>query len=415
MSWPRRAPDGGTGPGYTTGVGPEEAAGVRLARRVRDLPGSGTAALFERVRALRERGEAVLDLGVGEPDIEPPPAVAAAVREVMARGAVRYTGAAGAAVLREAVARRAARAAPGLDAGNVVVTVGAKQALALACLALLEAGDEALIPHPAWPSFAAMVRLAGAVPVPVPTLPERGWRPDPAAVAAAWTARTRLLVLASPHNPTGATLAQHEVDALVEVALARGGAVLSDETYAAFFWGGEPPGSALPWVALAPGRVAVASSVSKAFGMTGWRVGWLLAAEPLVSAVARLAAHTTTCAPAAGQLAAAAALADAGRWEAAARERLRPRREALVAALEELPGVRLIPPAGALYAFPLLDPPPAGGTEALARRLLEDHRVAVVPGEAFGAPGALRISFAVPEGVLGAALPRLVSALATSP
>jgi aspartate aminotransferase len=298
------------------------------------------------------------------------------------------------------------------------VANGSKQALFNVCFTLFGPGDEVLVPTPGWTSYAEILQLARATPVPVVGDPLRGLKVGPALVAAASSPRTRGLILNSPTNPTGAVYSGDELRALLALAAERGWWVISDEIYRRISF--EAPAASTAAVAPDLARLVVINGVAKSFAMTGWRIGWSVSAEPLARAIAALQSHTTYNAAAVSQHAALAALTRTEEADAAVGEMVaafRERRDAALGEVAGASGLSYVQPEGAFYLFvdvtrfaPSSDEP---GT-AFARRLLDEHGVAVVPGAAFGMPGWVRLSLAAPmaqvlEGV------RRVVALAARP
>ena len=392
-----------------------------LSGRVRALAPSATLAALGRVRALRDQGVEVLDLTAGEPDFPPPPAAEEGARRAIAEHRGRYTPAPGIPELRAAVAERLGRDF-GLDYApeEVVVTEGAKLGICQALLCLVDPGDEVLFPAPYWTSYPEMVKLAEGVPVPVPCGADL--LPDPAAFERARTPRTKVVLLNTPNNPTGRVYPKELLAELGAWAERHGLCVVSDEIYAALCYGGAEHHSPL---AVAPGlreRSFWVGGMSKAYAMTGWRMGFLAASAPLASALARLQSQLASSPNAISQYASLAALRGADADVARMREHFAQRRDLVVAGLRELPGVTCPEPEGAFYAFPNVSAhlgrrdPETGRTVAtvddLAALLLDADRVAVVAGSAFGSPDAIRLSFANSEQVLTEALRRIGARLA---
>lgn len=360
---------------------------------------SMTSGMAARARALRAAGRDVVDLSQGQPDFPTPGFIREAAQRALQEGATRYTATEGILPLREAVARDANQRSCGagtVDAGEVVVTSGAKQALFNACFVLFGPGDEVLVPTPSWTSYYEIVELARAVPVPVYGDPTRQWKVSAEALRAAATTRTRGIVLNSPSNPTGAVYTAAEVRAIAVLAEERGWWVVSDEVYRRISYG-TPAASVLE---CAPGRerLVVIDGVSKAFAMTGWRLGWAIGPREMVKAMAALQSHTTSNAAAVSQHAALAALEGGGQAGAAVAEMvaaLGRRRETALRELLRHGPVEHVRPDGAFYLYVRVADARAGedpGT-AFALDLLDRHGVAVVPGRAFRTPEWIRISY----------------------
>jgi aspartate aminotransferase len=394
--------------------------GPRVSERGRSIPGSPTMALDSRAKAMKAAGEAVINLTAGEPDLPPPEAAVAAAAQALARYA-KYTPPEGLLSLRQAIVEATARETGASYAPDqVLVSTGAKQCLYNLIQVLTDPGDEVVVLAPYWVSYPDQVRLAGARPVVVETRPEDGWRPDPAAVRRAYTPRTRALILNAPNNPTGAVYPMPLLTQLVADAMARGITVVSDEIYASLTYGGlgrAPSAAQVPGVD--PDLLVVVNGVSKSYAMTGYRIGWAVGPRPVIQAAARLQSQVTSCPAGPSQAAAEAALRGDQSSVEAMRRRFEARRELIVDGLARV-GLPVAPPDGAFYVYvpcaPALGRPVAGAEAAtsqeLASLLLERVKVATVPGEAFGWPGYLRLSFAAGEEDLREAVRRLGEALA---
>jgi aspartate aminotransferase len=374
---------------------------VALSRRARAIEVSSTVAVAQRAAALKAAGESVLDFSVGEPDQPTPDHVKAAAVAALGQDRTRYTPAAGIADLRAAVAARYAE-----DFGvtfaphEVVITVGGKQALYLACQALLDKGDEMVIPTPHWPTFSEAVRLAGGKPVPAPLREKDGFRITAKLVGKAVTSRTKAILVNSPGNPTGAVIARDELLAIARLAGKKGIVLLYDDTYARMVFGGAEAPDLQRVRDLSGGRLVILGTASKSYCMTGWRIGWLMGPRALVDASAALVSHSTQCPTSFAQAGALAALNGPQGFVRDLTVEYERRRDALHAALVAIPGLTCARPDGAFYLFPNvtrhLSRRGIPDSISLAEAMLEDARVAVVPGEAFGGGGHVRISFARP-------------------
>jgi aspartate/methionine/tyrosine aminotransferase len=380
---------------------------ARISARVSDVAASATLAIDAKAKALRQAGEDVVGFGAGEPDFPTPASIveaaALACRDPMNH---KYSPAGGLPELKEAVAAKTAR-----DSGlaiaprQVLVTNGGKQAVEEACATLLDPGDEVLLPAPYWTTYPEAVRLAGAHVVEVPTTAAAGFRVTVEQLEAARTARTKLLIFVSPSNPTGAVYPRDEIEAIGRWALDRGVWVLTDEIYEHLVYGSAVHHS-MP--VLVPGladRCVVVNGVAKTYAMTGWRVGWMIGPGDVVEAATNLHSHTTSNVCNIAQRAAVAALTGDLSAVAAMREAFDRRRRTMTAMLNEIPGVHCVEPEGAFYAFPCFDAAlgrsygdrPVNTTMQLAEVILDEARVAIVPGEAFGAPGYARLSYALSD------------------
>jgi aspartate/methionine/tyrosine aminotransferase len=392
---------------------------ARISQRIAAVAESATLAIDAKAKALVAAGEDVIGFGAGEPDFPTPePIVAAAQAACADPRNHKYTPAGGLPELKEAVATKTAR-----DSGytvapaQVLITNGGKQAVEEAFATLLDPGDEVLLPAPYWTTYPEAIRLAGGVPVEVQTTGEAGFRVTTDQLSAAWTPRTKALLFVSPSNPTGAVYPPEEVEAIGRWALDRGVWVISDEIYEHLVYG-DARFTSMPAVVpdLADTSVVI-NGVAKTYAMTGWRVGWMIGPPDVIKAAANLQSHTTSNVCNVAQRAALAAVAGDLSAVAMMRATYDRRRRTIVALLNDIPGVRCPEPEGAFYAFPslvgLLGRPlgPAGrvanSSLELAAVILDEARVAFVPGEAFGAPGYGRFSYALADEALSEGIIRL--------
>ena len=378
---------------------------------------SGTIAVASKARALKAAGRAIIDLGAGEPDFDTPLFIRQAAVEALAAGATRYTATEGIPALREAIAadaNRLVRAGPPVTAAEVVVSNGSKQSLYNACVCCFGPGDEVLVPTPAWTSYYEMLDLARATVVPVFGLAANSLKVTAAQLEAAATPRTRGLMLCSPSNPTGAVYSSDELTAILTLASERGWWVIADEIYVRIAYDA-PADSAL---ALAPSRdnLIVINGVAKAYAMTGWRIGWCIAPVAVSKAMTAFQSHTTSNAAAVSQHAALAALGMREQADAAVAymvAEFHRRRDAVLEALRAFPSVRYVHPAGAFYLYVNVagfDGAPDAGA-AFATRVLEQHDVAVVPGNAFLTPDWIRASYATSQAVAVEGVTRIARCL----
>lgn len=375
---------------------------MRLSQRLQAVAPSGTMAVTSEIFRLRASGVRVLNFGAGEPDFETPERIGAAARRAIADGQTRYTPAAGLPELREAITAKMWRLNRlEISPQQVVATTGGKHALSLGLMALLDPGDEVLIPVPFWTSYGAMVRLAGGTPVFLPTAAEDGFKLRPDQLAAAIGPRTRAILLNSPSNPTGAVYSANELQSVADVIVgATNVSLLSDEVYELLHFDGPRPPHILTLRPELRAKSLIINSVSKSYAMTGWRVGYAVGPEAWIDAMITLQGQTTTGTSSISQVAAAEALRGGSDEQAMVAE-FRRRRAFTCGRWHDLPGVSLVDPGGAFYVFPdvrrLLEGSPKGrevGTTArLCEQLLAEERVALVPGEAFGAPGYVRMAY----------------------
>ncbi len=396
-----------------SGASATPAAGIRLSERVRRMRPSSTLALSARVKQLQAEGRDVIGFAAGEPDFDTPAPLVDAAIEALQRGRTRYEPVPGPPATRRAVAERlAARHAMACGAEDVVITVGGKSAIFFALLAVIEPGvrDEVVVPTPAWVSYRPMIELAGGRMVAVPRTAEDGFRLHPEAIAAAVGPRTCGLLLNSPSNPCGTTDDPTDLTRLAEMLAAHPDvAVLSDELYEDLVYGPTPH---LPMAAIAgmAARTITIGGMSKAFAMTGWRLGWAISSAPgVAAAIATVQGQVTSHATAFCYPAIDAAMAGAADEALATmRETFASRARLMHELLAAIDGVRCPVPTGAFYCFPDVSwsfgrRTPAGrpveDAAGFAEALLEEAEVAVMPGDEFGAGGErhVRLSFACGE------------------
>ena len=382
--------------------------------RVRPSPTGVVLALATRLKA---EGRDVISLATGEPDFDTPDAIKDAAIAAIRQGATKYTPIDGTAELKAAIARKFARD-NGLEytPEQIIVSVGAKQALFNLCLALLGPGDEAIVPAPYWVSYPDMVRLAGAEPVILEAGIEADFKIEPGQLALAMSGRTRLLILNSPSNPTGASYSRAELQALGKVLENYPDVVIaSDEIYESIHWADEPFISFAAACPALASRTVTVNGVSKAYAMTGWRIGYAGGPTELIRAMRTIQSQSTSNACSISQKAALAALDGDQAVVAEMAAAYRERHDYLVPALNDIPGVECRPGEGTFYAFPRV----TGAIQALglsddtqlAEHLLNTADLALVPGGAFGAPGYLRFSFACSMETLEEAVKRLKRAV----
>jgi len=378
--------------------------------RVKPSPTSATLALAAELRAA---GRDIINLGAGEPDFDTPPAIKDAAIEAIRAGATKYTPIEGTAELRAAVRRKFERE-NGLTyaTAQIVVSTGAKQALFNLCLAVLDPGDEVIIPAPYWVSYPDMVALAGADPVFVYAGIEQDFKVTPEQLARAISDKTRLLILNSPSNPTGASYCETELAALGEVLEAHARIlIVSDDIYEHVHWASEPFVSFASACPALFERTVTTNGVSKAYAMTGWRIGYAAGPESVIAAMKTVQSQSTSNPCSVSQAAAVAALEGDQKVVAEMTAAYRERHDYLVPALNSIPGFECRAGEGTFYAFPrvaaALD---AGGFKSdteLTEYLINEADVALVPGTAFGAPGYLRLSFACSRETLETAVSRI--------
>jgi aspartate aminotransferase len=390
-------------------------ANARLAHRIQRIRPSPTVSITARAAALREAGRDIIALSAGEPDFDTPSHIKDAAVDAIRRGETKYTAVDGTRALKEAVAEKFGRE-NGLEyaTDQIVVSNGAKQSCYNACQALLQEGDEVIVPAPYWVSYPDMARLADAEPVIVHTRPEHGFRMTPEQLHAAITPQTRLLILNSPCNPTGAVYTREDWHALGEVLRDHPRVfVITDDIYEHIYWGPEPFSTIAEACPHLYERTLTVNGVSKAYAMTGWRIGYAAGPAWLAEAMASLQSQSTTNPCAISQAAACAALTGEQSCVTEMCLAFKQRHDLVVDALGRLRGFECVAGTGAFYAFPKVEQAIglAGVDDdvAFCERVLEQTGVALVPGSAFGAPGHLRISFACGEATLQEAFGRIAA------
>jgi aspartate aminotransferase len=388
---------------------------VKLAGRMERLGTETAFSVLAKAKALEAQGHEVIHLEIGEPDFDTPSHIVEAGCRALREGHTHYTPTAGIPELRAAIAEEVARSRDiEVKPEQVVITPGGKPIMFFAVLALVEAGDEVLLPNPAFPIYESMVNFVGATPVFVPLRQENEFRFDLDEFRAGLSERTRMVILNSPANPTGGVLTPEDIASLAEVLRERPDVfVLSDEIYCRLLYAGSFASIASEPGLGPDGRTIILDGFSKTYAMTGWRLGYGVMPEPLAEEVTKLQVNSNSCTNAATQYAGLEALA--GPQESVERmlSEFRARRDLIVAGLNELPGVECIAPQGAFYAFPrIAETGHAAGT--LADLLLEEAGVACLAGTAFGryGEGHLRFSYANSRENISRALERIDEVLA---
>ena len=395
-----------------------------LAQRLEVIQPSATLAVSARAAALRAAGKTVYPFGVGEPDFDTPEHIREAAKRAIDGGAHRYTNVTGTPELRRAIAAQsAARRGVPCAPEQVVASVGAKHALFNLALALYGPGDEVIIPAPYWVSYPEQVRIVGAEPVIVETREDQGFLLSASALERALTPRTKAIILCTPSNPTGSAYGEQALRELLAVVERHDCYLILDEIYASLVYDGFRSVSALSLASEAlRDRMIVIDGVSKAYAMTGWRIGWSIAPVRVSKALDIVQSQSTTNATAIAQAAAVAALTGDQSCVEAMRQTFEARRNRMVSALNAIPGVSCRTPEGAFYAFAdfrglfgLSTPHAASGKIEndleIAKFLLEEAGVAAVPGSAFGAPGYLRFSYATSETIIDQGISALRAAV----
>ncbi len=394
---------------------------ARVSQRIASVSESATLAVDAKARALKAAGEDVIGFGAGEPDFPTPPEIAQAAAEAcLDPRNHKYTPTGGLPELRQAIAAKTARdSGYHVDAAQVLVTNGGKQAVEEACATLLDPGDELILPAPYWTTYPEAVRLAGGVVVEVPTGGASGFKVTVEQLEAARTARTKALLFVSPSNPTGAVYTPAEVEAIGRWAFDHGVWVLTDEIYEHLVYGDAVFSSMPTLVPELADTCVVLNGVAKTYAMTGWRVGWMIGPADVVKAATNLQSHSTSNVNNVAQRAALVAVSGSLDAVAEMRTVYDRRRRTIVSMLDAIPGVSCVEPDGAFYAFPSFEgvlgrrigsATPATTLE-LAAVVLDEAKVAFVPGEAFGAPGYARFSYALGDDAMVEGVNRLAKLL----
>jgi len=394
---------------------------MQLSAAVQTLKPSATIAAANKAKELKRKGTTVYEFTLGEPDFITPEHIRGAAKEAMDAGFTHYTPAGGLPEMKQAVADAFKRdTGVACEASNVVVSNGAKHSIHNVLTALCGPGDEVIIPTPYWVSYSALVELTGATPVFVETTEEQGFCMSAEQFAAAITDKTKLLMLNNPCNPTGAAYSIENLEALAKVAVEKDVLVLSDEIYDKLIYEGSSFKSFAAFGPEVAERTIVVNGVSKAYAMTGWRIGWTIAPVELSKAMEKLQSQETSNPCSVSQQAAIAALNGPQDCVSEMLEQFARRREYVLQRLTEIPRVTLAVPGGAFYVFFNVSPyfgETLGGGKVVENStdfctaLLEEAHVALVTGDAFGAPGYVRLSFATSMYVIEEGFDRLAKFL----
>ena len=394
---------------------------MRLAKRLNVVEPSMTLKVSAKAAELKAKGVDVVSFGAGEPDFDTPAYIKEAAKKALDAGATKYTAVEGTPQLRKAAAAWFQRA-HGFDVSpnEIIVGAGAKQVIFNAFHAVLSEGDEVILPAPYWVSYSEIAKLAGATPVPVVSRAADNFVVNPDDIARAITPRTRLILIVSPCNPTGAVYDEKTLRAIADLAVKHDLWLLTDDIYRTLIYGDAKfvqPATFGPEVRK---RTIIADGVSKAFAMTGWRIGFGLAPPAVIEAMGTLQGQSTTNAAAVSQAAALAAIEGPTEDLEKMRQEFDRRRLYMLGALRAIPGVTCVEPKGAFYAFPDLSAfngkrTPGGklieNDLALCEYLIEEAKVAVVPGSAFYAPGYVRLSYATSQANIEKGVARIAEAV----
>ena len=380
---------------------------MKLAARIERVSPSMTLAIDSKAKAMKAEGVDVCSFSAGEPDFNTPKHIVEAAKAALDAGKTRYGPAAGEPRLREAIAQKLQRD-NGLCYGaeNILVTNGGKQSLFNLMMTVIEAGDEVLIPAPYWLSYPQMVKLAEGTPVILPTTIENGFKISPEQLRQAITPHTKLLIFNSPSNPTGMVYSPDEVRAIAAVAVETGIWILADEIYEKILYDGAQHlsmGAASPE---AFERTIVSSGFAKTYAMTGWRVGFLAAPQPIIQAATKLQGHSTSNVCTFAQYGAIAAYEGSQDCIQEMLVAFAERRTVMLEGLNSIPGIRCPQPDGAFYMFPSIAKTGMKSLE-FCDALLESQQVALIPGIAFGADDCIRLSYATDMDTIRRGIERL--------
>lgn len=394
---------------------------IALAQRVVQIPPSPTLAVNAKAKALKAAGKDVLNFSVGEPDFPTPPHVCESGKAAIDAGHTRYTAVPGIPELRQAVSDRLR-----LDHGwsyspdQIQMSCGGKHGLYNIFQAVINSGDEVLIPAPYWVSYPPMVQLAGGTPVYVPLDEAREFDLDASVVERLATPRTRAIILNSPSNPTGSVYSAAALSAIAKLALDHGWLVVSDDIYETINYSGAPLPHILDLEPRIKEQLVILNGVTKAFAMTGWRIGYSAGPEHIIKAMNKVQSHSTSNPATMAQYAALTALTGPQDFPATMREAFLPRRDFFVNALRAIPGVSCVMPQGAFYVFPNFSSSygkkfqgkAISNSVEMADYFLDEALVASVPGAAFGSDAFVRFSFATSMEVIKKGMERIEKALA---
>ncbi|MDY6941891.1 MAG: pyridoxal phosphate-dependent aminotransferase [Pseudomonadota bacterium] len=391
---------------------------TRLSQRVQRIKPSPTLAVTARAAELRAAGQDVIGLGAGEPDFDTPPHIKSAATQAIEKGLTKYTAVDGTPALKQAIAEKFRREnALEYRSDEILVSCGAKHSLFNLCEAILDAGDEVIIPAPYWVSYPDMVLIADGKPVIIETDMASDFKITPTQLEAAITPKTRLLILNSPSNPSGKAYSASELSALGNVLKKHPDVmIVSDDIYEHILWNNGPFQNIVNVCPELKDRTAVVNGVSKAYAMTGWRIGYTAGPADLIKAMKKIQSQSTSNPTSIAQAAAEVALAGDQGCIQEMLKAFKERHDFVVGRLNDLPGVKCLPSDGTFYAFPsfqgVIDQhPDITDDVALGEWLLTEALVALVPGSAFGTPGHMRLSFATSMDNLKTALDRLAEAL----
>jgi aspartate aminotransferase len=390
---------------------------VTISKRAQRVKPSPTLAVTALANRLKAEGKDIIGLGAGEPDFDTPAHIADAGVDAIRKGFTRYTNVEGINELKDAIIAKFKRDnGISYERAQILVSSGAKQTIFNLCMAVLDSGDEVVIPAPYWVSYPDMVLLADGIPVMPSAGPEQGYKITPRQLAAAMTPRTRMVLFNSPSNPTGAAYTRAELRGLADVLIEYPRVLIgTDDMYEKIYWAPEPFASLLTVAPELYDRTVTINGCSKTYAMTGWRIGYCGGPKEIVTAMGTIQGQSTSNASSISQKAAVAALNDSQQCVTDMNRAYKERHDYVVAALNSLPGVSCLPGAGTFYAFADVRGAMANlglrDDNAFSEYLINKAGVAVVPGSGFGAPGHMRLSFACSRQTLEKAIERIRAVL----
>lgn len=368
-----------------------------LSQRAARVAPSATLAITAKAKAMKEQGIPVINFAGGEPDWDTPEIVKEEAAKAMKEGFTKYTPSAGIPSLKKAICQKLAKE-NGIEVTpeQVIVSSGAKQSVYNAILALIDPGDELLLPAPYWVSYPEMVGLADGVTVPLPTTEATGFKITAQQLKSAITGKSKVLLLTSPSNPTGAVYSRKELEAIAEVVLQNDLYVISDEIYDRLYYNAEGVPSIAAISKELADRTVTINGVSKSYSMTGWRIGYAAGPKEIISAMGRIQDQTTSCASSISQRAAVVAFEKGKQFADDLRAEYHKRRDLMMIEIGKVPGWSCHEPEGAFYCFVNIGKT-GKDADTLANELLEKNQIAVIPGTSFGAPQHIRVSFCVSQ------------------
>lgn len=367
---------------------------LKISRRVAGIAPSQTLAISNRAKTMKKEGIDVVDFGAGEPDFDTPLHIKETAKKAIDSGFTKYTASSGIPELKEAVAKKILQDNGfGYKPGEIIISCGAKHSLFNIIFALCDEGDEVIIPSPFWLSYPEMVRMAGATPVYVEASEKNGFRATVSQIEKAITPRTKLVIINSPSNPTGAVYAKDELMAIADLLVRKNIFVVSDEIYDRIVYEGTKSASISEYGEKIRDLLIIVNGVSKTYSMTGWRIGYLAAPLPIAKAIDNLQSHSTSNPTSFVQKAAVDALSGDQSFVSNMVVAFKERRDYMMERFAKMPKISCVKPGGAFYVFPNISRTNKRSTE-IAADLLEKAHVAVVPGDAFGRDENIRLSFA---------------------